>query len=121
MEKMTATVALKLVQHARENRADWEDMAAACARKGHRPEYCPHGYSQWTDADINCGYCEEDGQGWDYLLTLSHAAMDAKALEARVKERQEIVIKMMALGLGNLDFGDLLGWVNEAWEGWDSK
>lgn len=114
----TATVALKHLQIARNQWADWEAQRDYAKSQGLRPMYCPHGRYQHTDADIVCGACEDEGQEWDYLAQLGYAVAEAKVLEARVMKRQMIFHEAVQAGTDSLPVGELMEWVHSGWSGW---
>lgn len=114
----TATVALKLLQIARNRRADWERERDYAKRTGHRPMYCPHGCNQWTDADINCGDCEEYGQDWNYVQELTWAVAEARQIEAKVNKRRAIFSDAVLAGTNGLPVGELIEWVHAGWDQW---
>lgn len=114
----TAIVALKHLQIARNHYADWEAQRDYARSKGLKPMFCPHGANQYTDADIYCGYCEEEGQDWNYLLELERAIAEAKVLERRVVKRQQIFADAVQAGTDSLPVGELFDWITSAWAGW---
>lgn len=118
LSTMTATVALKHLQLARNHWADWEAQRDYAKSQGLRPMYCPHGCNQYTDADINCGQCEEEGQEWNYLSQLGYAVAEAKVIEARVLKRQEVFAAAVQAGTDSLPVGELMEWVHAGWCGW---
>lgn len=114
----TATVALKHLQLARNHWADWEAQRDYAKHEGLKPMYCPHGRNQYTDADIYCGACEEEGQEWDYVAQLGYAIAEAKVFEARVMKRREIVNAAIQAGTDSLPLWELMDWAHAGWSGW---
>lgn len=67
----------------------YEDYLEACEqdrREGHRPHYCEHGKSQWTDYDNICGPCEDGVTMRDGVFRREFAIAEAKRKETAVRE-----------------------------------
>jgi hypothetical protein len=88
-------LALKILNRSRKA---WESYLEDCEqdrRNGHRPHYCFHGMSQWTDYDNICGSCEEDGNYWSYE-TYARIALDLASVAVETQgKRIQMLIDLM--------------------------
>ena len=111
MDAKVAKLALAEIASIRKHYEDYEDYAESFRAEGFRPQVCVHGRSLWTDADINCGACE-DGYGYfDYTREAAEALDSAKRKVAESAKRVDMVVALAAKGAPISD--ELAKWTQE--------
>jgi len=111
--KETLKIAVKIMKRIRRSWEMYEDECAEYAKQGYRPHYCFHGVDQWTDYDNICGWCEEVGNGWDYVQALKQALAEAEAAVEAKQKRVDLLITVQVQKMPVEDWGKLLEWAHE--------
>jgi hypothetical protein len=103
-----AANALRILKKSKVDLANrWASYEADCEqdrKEGHRPHYCFHGMSQWTDYDNICGACEDGyGYSWESMVPLLYSDAIDKA-KAFYKDMRTLADAARLLHSLNLDY-----------------
>lgn len=99
MNRTTLKLAAKIDAQLVRGYEDYLEQCAYDRSQGHRPHYCEHGTSNWTEYDNICGWCEESISMGNPLDRMQEALSQAKARWAKVTKVMDAWMTMRDLGL----------------------
>lgn len=100
VKRATLKLALQLLARLRKADAEYDEHVQFNARRGYRPNHCPHGYNLWVDYDVICPGCEDPNPPTNYKIALNAARATLREVVRR-RHLTDIAINAVVTQVAN--------------------